>query len=560
MLLPLLIACCLAVIVCWYEPTLGSALVLCLLWAGLRKRTRPSAQTRATPSSGRRPALTSDPPVARGLAFCRIDDRGFIRAWYGDSQHFLGLEPAEVLSTEHRLIGFLHDVNDLETILGSPCAMQRSDQNLIAVQIDECLHEGRPYPERLFVLRDITEDVTAQGELMESEAELRLVFDTIDEAVLLLDLDGRISNANGAAKRRYGGDLIGQDVYLALRRPGEPKADEPIRYCLAEFAPATIEQHLSQQNRTVEVHVYPIFNQRGTMRQLLLLERDITNQRMMELEIRVQHQKLQESLERLRELDLAKTKWLHSVSHELRTPLTSIRSYSELLLTYPDTDPATRRDFVSIISRESERLTRLINDLLDLAAIESGELHLHLDEHRLIHLITETTTSLQALADESGVRFAVHCPDPDLHIVTDRDRLQQVIVNLLSNAIKFSPPGGSVLISATRHDDTLHLSVEDEGPGIPAAERRRIFKRFTQLSHNLTDKPKGTGLGLTISGEIVQQLGGLLRCTDPRQLSGACFQARFPLSDPANAIDDSSTLVPLLPPARAPHEDRREES
>ncbi|MFW5845341.1 MAG: ATP-binding protein [Planctomycetota bacterium] len=469
-------------------------------------------------------------PVSAGNAWCRLDDAGRIRAFHGDSVRFFGWHHDELLRSAPALADFITEGADPDHLDDRPCAVQRRDQSLIAVHMLAC--SPGPTPGRWLHLRDITEEVTRQGELLDREAELRLVFNTIEECVLLLGLDGTVTNANTAALERYGASLPGRNVHQALRAVDEPGPDEVLQRCLAEFRPTTQEQHLPAQGRTLAVHVYPIFSKRGSMRQLLYLERDVTSQRMMELEIQVQHRRLQDSLVRLRELDQAKTKWLNSVSHELRTPLTSIRSYSELLLTYPDTDADTREEFVGIIRRECERLTRLINDLLDLAAIENGSMHIHPTTFPLEVLAQETVAALQALAQERRVELLLHGPSAPLTITTDRDRLQQVLVNLLSNAIKFSPPEGSVSLQCWQQEGECHFRVEDEGPGIDPADRRRIFRRFTQLGTDLTDKPTGTGLGLTICGEIMHQLGGLLRCTDPQRLRGACFHGRLPLRPP----------------------------
>jgi signal transduction histidine kinase len=509
-----------AILPLWWSAVWAGPLVLiglALIWYG-----QPSTTASAP---------LAMPPITPGHAYCVVDHDWTIAHWHGDPA-LLGMPSSDLLSGLVSLRDFFSAGENLDELIGIPCALQRPDQSLIAVQMLDTrwpdLEEGL----RCVHLRDITDDIDRQAKLMESEAELRMVFDTIDECVLLLGLDGTITNANASARSRYGNRIIDTDIVDALRREDEPDPHEVLRYCLAEFKPATMEQHLSTQNRTVEIHVYPIFNTKGSMRQFLFLERDITSQRLMEIEIRVQHRKVHDALERLRELDQAKTKWLGSVSHELRTPLTSIRSYSELLLTYPETDKETRDEFTSIIFRESERLTRLIEDLLDLATIESGNLQTHITEVDLMTLAQETTASLQALADPRGIRLQIGLDGEQALVASDADRLRQVQINLLSNAIKFSPIGGLVRLDLTCEDDLVHFAVEDDGPGITPADRRRVFGRFTQLSSDLTDKPTGTGLGLTICAELVEHLGGSIRCLDPLHLSGTRFLVSLPRRGP----------------------------
>ncbi len=235
---------------------------------------------------------------------------------------------------------------------------------------------------------------------------------------------------------------------------------------------------------------------------------------------------LREANERLRQVDQLKDDFLATVSHELRTPLTSIRSFSEILLDAPDLAPEQRAEFLQIIVRESERLTRLINDFLDLSKIESGKMEWQLAECDLQQIVAEAgqathglfaDRSVQLVQDLTADRAAVHC---------DRDRMVQVMINLLSNACKFVPEGqGQVRIELRGHGDGYLVRVEDNGPGVPQPYREAIFEKFRQLSGSLLkDKPKGTGLGLAICRQIVEHFGGRIWAEDSA-LGGAaiCF-------------------------------------
>ncbi len=238
-----------------------------------------------------------------------------------------------------------------------------------------------------------------------------------------------------------------------------------------------------------------------------------------ELEERVKQRThdLEQAYEELKELDRLKDAFISSVSHELRTPLTSIRSFSEILLTYPDTDAETTREFVSIINMESERLTRLVNDVLDLAKIKSGKINWSIDTVDLEGVVKKAVQSQQGALVAKELRLEVDL-DPELPpIKANEDKMIQVLTNLLSNAIKFTPPGGSITIQCSqlhsrRADDAtdfVHISVRDTGIGIPEEEIPKLFTPFTQCGHDvLTDKPAGTGLGLSIAKEIVTFHGG----------------------------------------------------
>jgi signal transduction histidine kinase len=210
--------------------------------------------------------------------------------------------------------------------------------------------------------------------------------------------------------------------------------------------------------------------------------------------------------EELLRVDEMKTNFLANVSHEIRTPLSSIRSFSEILLNYAE-DEQVRREFLTIINAESERLTRLLNDVLDITKIESGRMEWHVGEVDLGALLEETARTYRVQVEEAGLEFR-RAITPDLPPVQgDRDRLQQVIGNLLNNAVKFTR-SGSVTLGARTVGDAIHVSVSDTGIGIAAADQERIFEKFQQVGEVMTDKPRGTGLGLSICREIVDHLGG----------------------------------------------------
>jgi len=214
--------------------------------------------------------------------------------------------------------------------------------------------------------------------------------------------------------------------------------------------------------------------------------------------------------ERLKELDKLKDDFVTTVSHELRTPLTSIRSFSEIVHDNPDLPIEERSEFLRIIARESERLTRLLNDILDLAKMEAGKTKWHKAN------IAPRSVIEQALAATKGllrkhpkVRLETHLDDalPVIHV--DPDRLTQVIVNLISNAVKFAnQEEGWVQLEAKQEDGALRVNVTDNGIGIAKRDQRKIFERFQQAGNTLTDKPEGTGLGLPISREILKQFDG----------------------------------------------------
>ena len=226
-------------------------------------------------------------------------------------------------------------------------------------------------------------------------------------------------------------------------------------------------------------------------------------------ELEATTRELRAANERLKELDRLKDDFLATVSHELRTPLTSIRSFSEILYDNPSLDLEQKEKFLTIIVSESERLTRLINQILDLAKLEAGRMEWQMSDVDPKVVIDDALGVTRGLFTERDVQLRLNVSRclPPIH--ADRDRLMQVMVNLLSNAVKFcKQAGGVVLISAEERDGGFYFSVADNGPGVEPAVRRKIFEKFQQASETLADRPQGSGLGLTISRQIVEFFGG----------------------------------------------------
>jgi Na+/proline symporter/signal transduction histidine kinase len=236
--------------------------------------------------------------------------------------------------------------------------------------------------------------------------------------------------------------------------------------------------------------------------------------------------------ERLTELDRLKDDFLSTVTHELRTPLTSIRSFSEILHDTPDLDPLERQHFLSIVIRESERLTRLINQVLDLTKIETGRMDWQMSNVDVNEVLNHAVSSLQQLFDDKGIKLDVEAPQNVPPVRGDRDQLIQLVINLLSNAEKFCPENtGRVVIQLTPGPTHLRVSVADNGPGIAEDQQQRIFEKFHQVRGSNTGNPMGSGLGLAICRGIVEHLGGRIWVRS-RPGKGATFYFTVPYAHP----------------------------
>jgi Na+/proline symporter/nitrogen-specific signal transduction histidine kinase len=234
--------------------------------------------------------------------------------------------------------------------------------------------------------------------------------------------------------------------------------------------------------------------------------------------------------QRLESLDRLKDDFMSSVTHELRTPLTAIRALAELMLDEPAMAPAQRQQFLAIVVAETERLSRLVNQVLDLAKIESGHAQWHTADVDMRALVEQAAQTVAELLQQRGATLHVELPAAVPTIRIDADRMMQVLLNLLTNAAKFVPqPGGRVGLRLSHDAQGLAVEVRDNGPGVPAEQRERIFERFHQGT-NGGARPQGTGLGLPISRQIVEHFGGRLRLRDDGP--GACFVLTLPWAPP----------------------------
>ena len=234
--------------------------------------------------------------------------------------------------------------------------------------------------------------------------------------------------------------------------------------------------------------------------------------------------------DRLQELDRLKDDFISTVTLELRTPLTSIRAFSEILHDNPDIPEEERQRFLGLVIKESERLTRLINQVLDLAKLESGVAIWQASEVDLGEALHEAAGATSALFASRGIEVEVDARIGAVRVVADRDRLLQVMLNLLSNAAKFSPQGsGRVRLRVSAAEGWARVDVADNGIGIGPEHQAVIFDKFRQVGDTRTQKPAGTGLGLAICREIVARLGGRLWVASERG-QGATFSFTLPVA------------------------------
>lgn len=401
----------------------------------------------------------------------------------------------------------------------------------------------------------------------------RAVFDGAVEGMALLERETlRLGDVNAALQRLTGLDAkaLGERSLLDILAdvPGRPGRADLQRHARERRPIAVVLGGDGKRETLCEMTVTAVGEGEDT--QLLAVIRDTSDRQAIErdqeeqvrilreriravetanADLEAQNRNLEQANGRLAEISDRKDHYLSSVSHELRTPLTSIRSFSEILLKHGESEPTVRQEFLEIIHKESERLTRLVNNVLDLARIEAGATKLILSEFDACIVATDAIASMQGLAAEAGVRVVAHPGDVVRTLRADRDRVQQVLMNLVGNAIKFSPEGAEVTLTVDRGDreGRVRFSVRDHGRGIPPEDMERVFDRF----HRVDDEPgiAGTGLGLSICREIVTMHGGKI-WVESTMGEGSIFQVEMPGVEEAR--QRGLGLAPasgILPPA-----------
>lgn len=245
---------------------------------------------------------------------------------------------------------------------------------------------------------------------------------------------------------------------------------------------------------------------------------------------------------RLQEVDREKTRFLANVTHELRTPLSSIRSYSEILLNYDDIDGETSREFLKIINVESERLTMMINENLDLLRIESGKLELNISQVNPRDILNGSVQVVAPMAGDKGLPILLDVPEEIHGIKGDANQLTQVLVNLLNNAVKFTTEG-KITAGVRVKNNNAEFFVADTGEGIFPEEKEAIFDEYYRISDSIPDRPKGSGLGLSISKKIVEYHNGAM-WVESEPGKGSTFYFTVPLAEaPETVVEECLPIV-----------------
>jgi PAS domain S-box-containing protein len=348
----------------------------------------------------------------------------------------------------------------------------------------------------------IARDISDQKVAEEKQAILAAIVNSSDDAIVSKNLDGIILSWNTAAIRMFGyteTEAIGKHISIIIppnRINEETHIIENIRKGIKVDHFETIRVAKDGKEINISLTVSPVKNKHGKIIGASKIARDITDK------IEAEKQRLLFT-ERLKELNNYKDEFMAMASHELKTPMTIIKANLQILAQRMMAD--SNIDFINRTLKQVNKLTDLVNSLLDISKIQAGKLHIHTSRIDMNILLKEITDNIQQTTSTHKIFFKES--KEQLYAIADSERIDQVLVNMLINAIKYSPECGDIIVEGHKNDDKIIVSIKDNGIGIPHEDLENIFSRYYRVS-GLASTFKGTGIGLFVASEIIKQHGG----------------------------------------------------
>jgi PAS domain S-box-containing protein len=405
-----------------------------------------------------------------------------------------------------------------------------------------------PYPTPLFdsngnlvgginMLVDVTERKRAQ----ETRALLSAVVENSDDAIITKDLNGIITSWNKSAERLFGylaEEAVGRSVTMLIpadRLHEEPRILARLRRGERVEHFQTIRVRKDGLPLEISLTISPVKDAIGRIVGISKIARDITDQKRTEKALR-------DSEESLRAADRLKNEFLATLAHELRNPLAPIRN-SVHILGMAVSDNSSVAAVQEVLERQVSHMSRLVDDLLDMARINNGKIELRNEAVELAGVIRSALELSKPLIDANQHRVAITLPPDPLTVEGDATRLTQVIANLLNNAAKYMEPGGQIWLTAAREGSEAMISVRDAGIGIEARMLPRVFEMFTQADDDGQRKQGGLGIGLALAKRLVEMHCGRVQARSAGKLQGSEFIVHLPLAVPQlSAVRNAAPL------------------
>lgn len=363
-------------------------------------------------------------------------------------------------------------------------------------------------------LGQLTEAINVLGEslklqmdkIRENEQQLTGVLTNMMSGVLLVNKEGRMLLANRAMGEMLGLDPESFTGKLHLEVGKSTSFSKLIDQCLQEGTELRDEVHFYfPKERIIDVHLAPYLGKDGEMTGIVAVLHDITH---------------------IRRLEQIRSEFVANVSHELKTPITSVKGFAETLLDGAKENEELLNQFLQIIYKESDRLHRLISDLLHLSKIEQHVVPLRVEEINLSKVATAAANTVRKEAEEKELEIILPTDD-DIRIDGEKDRIQQMILNLISNSIAYTPEGGKITISIKEREHEVDIRVADTGIGISKDDLPRIFERFYRVDKARDRDSGGTGLGLAIVKHLVESHHGTIQ-VESEEGKGTAFTVTLP--------------------------------
>jgi len=490
------------------------------------------------------PATSANPPLYhfRGTLFFKLNTSPLrVSGVHGDLEAFLKSGEITGKFTLFTLAKMIHPADLKAFKNGFRAALNGERQELVyriytydqqlkyvrhLVNIDS--REGEIYSISN-VLIDVTHDRELINRIRNSEEKLRILFETADDLIFVLDQRGNFASVNalGALSLEFlPEEMIHKHFISFIDDDGKNVVVQSFKELLKASKLVTFEAVFVTKfgkKLTFEINARPVYSNRNKFDGIVGIGRNVTsrihdhemmnelNNKLIEANriISIERDRVKQRISVLEELNQLKSEFVANISHELRTPLASIIGFSETIDSDTDMPESVKTDFNKIILTEAKRLAELINDVLDISKLEGGKVVLERSDFNAVDMLGDSVSNFRQRADEKSISITEEYPELPVIINADKERLQQAFENIISNAVKFTNPGGRITVFVRVRKNELETIISDTGIGIPKKDLQYIFQKFYKVSRADSTIP-GSGLGLALVKQIIDLHKGFI--------------------------------------------------